>query len=336
MTKQEWRANAARIVMEEHQLRRHITVAAVAAVLMAFGGACGGEDPPPGPVHPVVYNGVVWPATIFDPPEEALILINTDGSDKRSYNFHRSENIWCPRFSPDRSLIAFGQGAVFLVAIDNFSPQPLAEGLEVAAKVFENAGCPTWSSDGSRVAVTSLDGSLRAYDIVSAETTPVGKDGYLEFYGIPGEDNYYFRVEETRETLTRIFPPSRAVLNIHPEFPRGLSDVAISNDGLRAVFVGRLAGNAEDIFVSNLDLHEGLVDVAQLTDDGRPKYDPDWCSADDQIVFTRRARTEKGDRDERVAGDIEFVVVNVDGTAETVLDTMVAIDPGNRGWIDCN
>ena len=326
--------------MEFLQARRHITVAAVAAVIaaihLAFGVACGGGAQPPGPVHPVVYNGVVWPATIFDPPEEALMLVNTDGSSRRSATFHGTENIWCPRFSPDGGEIAFGQGEVFVVAVDNFSPQPLAEGLDVPARVFENAGCPTWSSEGTRAAATSLDGSLQAYDIVNAETTSVGKDDYLEFFGIPGEDNYYFRVEDSRETLTRIFPPSKAVLNVHAEFPRGLRDVAVSNDGLRAVFVGRLEEDAEDIFVATLDLHEGLVNVAQLTDDGRLKYDPDWCSADDQVVFTRRAKPEKGGGDERDVGDVEFVAVNVDGTSEIVLDTVTPIDPRNHGWIDCN
>ncbi|MGH2613957.1 MAG: hypothetical protein ACRDJC_01855 [Thermomicrobiales bacterium] len=120
--------------------------------------------------------------------DRALWLVAPDGSEPRQLT-DAVHVIW-PVWSPDRSQIAFlapdpddpmGNVALYLVGIDDTTPQRLVDGVSAHAP-------PSWSPDGTRIAYTSFAGydpvyetgsiGVRVVDVATRDETDLTGDEY--------------------------------------------------------------------------------------------------------------------------------------------------------------
>jgi len=223
----------------------------------------------------------------------SMILMDSDGKNRRVIFEHPEKNPVAPAWSPSGDRIAFGLGAynsgtrsgaeshIVTVSPDGSNLQTLTAGKS-------NNGFPSWSPDGKRIVYRSADGKrkgLRVLQVESGETTELTSGEWNDNFPAwsPKGDLIVFASDRDGDwELYTIRPDGSALRRLTSE-PGNDAHPAWSPDGLWIAFASARGGfkdeiargiggaqGAGDIFVMRVD----GSDVRRLTDDASEEATP--------------------------------------------------------------
>ena len=301
-------------------MRAGIAIAAVAAALMARGGAAAPDE------ALVAFAGVHW-STSLQTSGSQLYVVRGDGSGLRRVTRPGAAEDMDPAWSPDGGRLAFGRRdsrgwRLYVMRADGTRLRSLTTTRPLADS-------PNWSPDGRAIAFAGLPANLPAagsiaqqiYVVPSTGGRPRQLTSFAAFRGGAGGPAWSPDAKRLLFWATRS-PADHARTDVWIARANGsgarrllanATDPAWSPDGRRIAFV-----RAGDLYTASAD---GST-VRRLTHTASAESDPSWCPDGLRIAFAGLRRAGDPARDTQ-----RIFVIGADGAE---LRAVTKADP--RFW----